>query len=253
MDIDDFVTQFDSNPLCSIPQQLNIRPTLARILFMHREMAEQEGIEYGRNLFLEGGQIVTGPTMKGDQTSVQMDNTTAATFPEYIGDFHVHPYRRKMADGVSIGFSTGDIDTYTATKQLNGQISLLRFHMVVAGPKVWLIVMYPWTQLKPVGSPEGDTDVQTSLLFLGQSEARFNRWHDGVSAMNDLPGLDDKIAAERLMWQDIPEYPAVFAKANKTMNRNLAKFHKYGLYIGKFGERTGETLLAVPLSRKDSN
>jgi hypothetical protein len=54
------------------------------------------------------------------------------------------------------------------------------------------------------------------------------------------------------MWGDIPEYPAVFAKANKSMNRNLAAFHEYGLYIARFGERTAETLQDVVLVKKDS-
>lgn len=111
MYIDDYANEF-VHPLMSFPQQLSIRPTLARILFLHREMTEAEGIEYGRNLFLEGDQIVSGVTIRGTQQDVTLDVEKASADPDYIGDFHVHPYRRKMSDTASIGFSTGDIDSY---------------------------------------------------------------------------------------------------------------------------------------------
>lgn len=249
MDLDDYVQAFGDNPLMPIPRNLNIRATLAQILFLVREKAEAEGVEYGRTLWFEDGHVVSGVTVRGEQTSVSLDTTEQATFDEYIGDFHVHPYRRKMSETVSIGFSTGDIDTYLNTKRVGTQASLLRLYIVVAGPKVWLIIIYPWTLKEPQGSPQGTGDVEASLDYIDRT-GRTDRWHSGVNETNDARGLDNKIAAERRMWDEIPGYPAIFAKANKEMNRNLAEWHKYGLYIGKFGERGPTTQQPILLVHK---
>jgi hypothetical protein len=41
------------------------------------------------------------------------------------------------------------------------------------------------------------------------------------------------------MWNQIPEYPAVFASASRVMNMELADHHAYGLYIGEIGTQRG--------------
>jgi hypothetical protein len=249
MDLDDYVRDFGSNPFMTSPQSVNIRSTLARVLYLVRETAETEGVEYGRTLWYENGQIASGQTIRGEQTSVSLDTDVQATFDEYIGDFHVHPYRRKMSDTASIGFSTGDIETYLKTKRASNQVSALRLYIVVAGPKVWLIIIYPWTQKDPQGQPKGTGDVEAALEYIDKT-GKYDRWHSGVNEMNQAKSLDSKIAAEQRMWGDIPGYPAIFAKANKQMNRNLAEWHQYGLYIGKFGDRDANTLQPILMVRK---
>lgn len=247
MDLDDYVRDFGNNPLMSPPQTLNIRAPLAQVLYGVRELAETEGVEYGRTLWFDDGAITSGVTIRGNQESVTQ-NPEDTTFDEYIGDFHVHPYRRKMSDTASIGFSTGDISVYLKSKPTQGQ-NMLRLYMVVAGPKVWLIIIYPWSKKEPGGEPKGTGDVAASLNFI-DSSGKADRWSRGNHEINEASLLNDKIAAERRMWDEIPGYPAIFAKANKEMNRNLAAWHSYGLYIGKFGVRSIATSLPIVMVHK---
>jgi hypothetical protein len=231
------------------PQQLEVRAALARILFVLRETSETQGIEHGRNLFFEEGRIVATDLIEGTQGRIFLDATGASKDPDYIGDVHVHPYRKKMHDTTSVGFSTEDITSYMR-KRGPGIPDRLHFHFVVGGPKVWLIVMYPWSEAEPSGQLQGTGDVDAAMQVLYADPALYKKWHAGQHAINDASILKDKIGAERRMWDQIPEYPAVFAKASKTMNKNLANFHKYGLYIGKFGVRRTDTMIDLVLNRK---
>ena len=77
------------------------------------------------------------------------------------------------------------------------------------------------------------------MEFIDQNEQRYRAWERGVDAKNRALNLEDKIRVEREMWNQIPEYPAVFANANWLMNVELADFHLYGLYIGSFGTQRG--------------
>ena len=236
------------HPLMIYPQQLEVSATLVITMFALRGTAETQGIEYGCNLFLSAGRIIAAGTIVGDQGGISLDAGGASKDPDYIGDVHVHPYRRKMSATASIGFSTDDVASYMRKRGGPGMQDLLHFHFVVAGPKVWLIVMYPWSDAKPQGEQEVANDVNEAMRFLGNDQGRYDKWRAGQHTINDASTLDDKIGAERRMWDQIPEYPAVFAKANKTMNKTLADCHKYGLYIGRLGDPS--SMADLVLNRK---
>jgi hypothetical protein len=233
MFLEQYIERF-THPLYPTPLALDVSGTLAGTFVRLRDTAEAQGVEYGCNLFYLAGSIDVDHGRRGDQTATDLDSARQKGHPGFCGDFHVHPYARKMSETVSIGFSTTDVvdnvENVTST-------FMIRFHFVAAGPRLWLIVMYPFSK-STVGGPL-TTDITVARDFLSKPPQRNQIWRDGINNRNLAPNVEDKIKSERAMWDQIPEYPAVFADANLAMNQQLAANQAYGLYIGKFGTQSG--------------
>ena len=140
MFVEQYLERFSSNPLMPEPAALDIGGALARTMMTIRDSAEAQGIELGCNIYFLAGSFDIGMPRTGDQTAVNLDTQHQSRNDSFVGDFHVHPYARKMSPTASVGFSTGDTDSYLTTNSKH----MLRFHFVAAGPKLWLIVTYPW-------------------------------------------------------------------------------------------------------------
>jgi hypothetical protein len=111
------------------------------------------------------------------------------------------------------------------------------------------VAINPWAAPKPSDPRTGTEHPEASPASF--NPGRLERRNGGLTEMNDATTLDDRNAAERRMRGDIPEYPAIFAKADKSLNRNLGEFHKYGLYTAKFGDQRAGTLQDVVLVKKE--
>lgn len=235
--IEEFLIQSKSNPRLTIPSQLEVNGQLAQVFFRTRELSESEGLEYGSSLFWVGRGVVTDEPIRGEQTSVPLNTQEYSQIPRYVGNWHVHPYKQKMCNTASIGFSTEDINIFLGiTPPPNAKFDI-RLHFVIAGPKLWLMVVYPWTNRREGEISPGENDVGALMNFIGSNENSYQRWCNAQRAIGGSARLQDKIVAERLMCDDIPGYAAVFAKASSRMNKALAGHHQYGLYIGEFGDR----------------
>jgi len=238
--IDEFLAQSRSNPMLAIPTSLEISGGLAQIFFMGREQAEAEGVEYGSSLFWMGKRLVSDEPIRGTQESTPLDTQQNSQIPQYAGNWHVHPYKQRMSNTVSIGPSTADLNIWLNLQQ-NGRVLPIRLHFVIAGPKLWLVVMYPWTDPDPALANGVNTDISQVQAWLYGDENRFELWHSAVHRINDATTLQNKIITDRLMNDALPGHAAIFAGASLQMNRNLARRHQYGLYIGEFGNRNTGT------------
>ncbi|MGX9966487.1 hypothetical protein ACVFYP_24400 [Roseomonas sp. F4] len=251
MVIEDFLVQSRSNPHLAIPSQLEVGGGLAQVFFQGREEAEAEGVEYGSSLYWAANRVVTDEPIRGHQTGVQLNTRENSQIPSYVGNWHVHPYKQKMCNTASIGFSTEDIGIFLGVIPPPDRRFDIRLHFVIAGPKLWLMVIYPWTSQREGEAWPVETDVSALLNFIGSSDSSYTRWHDAQAVIGGNGTLRERIVAERMMCDDIPGYGAVFAKASRRMNKALAEHHQYGLYIGEFGDRhTGMTDRPVFLQQK---
>lgn len=249
--IEDFLIQSRSNPRLTIPTQLEVGGGLAQIFFQGREEAEAEGVEFGSSLYYFGRRVVTDELIRGHQTGVTLNTQQNSQIPQYVGNWHVHPYKQKMSNTASIGFSTTDIDLFLAVTPAPDRKFDIRLHFVIAGPKLWLMVIYPWTSPRTGEAPPGETDVHALNMFIDSTQANYQRWYGAQAEISGSGTLRERIVAERMMCDDIPGYAAVFAKASKRMNKALAEHHQYGLYIGEFGDRhTGMAHRPVFLQQK---
>jgi hypothetical protein len=230
MFLEQYLERFQSNPLMPDPAAIDLGGTLATGMMQVRDKAETAGVEHGCNLYYLAGNFELGAPHTGTQVSVSLDTVRESANRAFVGDFHVHPYSRKMSSEVSIGFSTDDIEGYLA---ITTRYSL-KFYFVAAGNKLWLIIIYPWTQAQGAGPVPTVFDVAKGQSFMSDEKARYAAWTNMINQRNSAVGTDAKIAIERNLWDSIPEFPAVFATANLTMNHQLANHHRYGLYIGKF-------------------
>lgn len=70
----------DAHPLMQLPGSVEIDRTLVSAFRDIWRMSEDDGIEYGCNLFLRGGQVVPGRTLKGGQSAVDLQTDANAAF-----------------------------------------------------------------------------------------------------------------------------------------------------------------------------
>jgi hypothetical protein len=246
MYVDKYATAIRNNPLMPEPHMLQISGTLGAGFIQIRNEAEEEGIEYGCNLYLIRDTVEVGRVRKGEQTSVDLGTTRQSKNELYVGDFHVHPYRRKMSSKATVGFSTGDIDSYLTTKTRR---SYVRFHFVFAGTELWLIVMYRWTKTQGTGPIPKTFDTNVGLEYLEQVGG-YKDWETAMSRKGGATTLTDKIQIERTLWKKYPKYQAIFSGANYDMNVEFARHYQYSLYVGQYPKRISAGACGLDLLRQ---
>jgi|GEM_PF-5122048 len=243
MDVSEYLVRCIRNPDYSLPVgsvgNLVLDPQLSWEFRRMRDRAEHMGMEIGCRLLMRDRRLLVGVTILGTKTNVPLETPLkSVTLPTYIGNFHAHPYLRKMGPLANIGPSTGDLEIWLQHRPRNFPISI---HFVFGGEWLYALVFRQGTRSLNDNDAREElinggcsSDVGMQMEYLGQDESRYNIWHQGVNLVNDNDrnnNHDQSITSERDMWDQIPEMAGYFAALNLKMNVAWAEAYCYELYV----------------------
>jgi hypothetical protein len=149
MELNTYIQSCHRNVNQSSPSIITAATPLTNSFVETRDIAENFVLEYGHNLFYWGGNVRTGDRIRGQKTTVvvgQRDHYPLRTrYSPMIGDFHVHPYAKKLSESAIIGPSSGDIETWTRNRHqfyddLEPAFKKIEIHFVFAGTYLFLLV-----------------------------------------------------------------------------------------------------------------
>lgn len=212
--------------------------------------SEDEGVEYGCNLFLRDGDLRLGDEVRGTKERTPLDTARVRTEHEYIGDFHVHPYTQRLHIDATIGPSITDLEEIVTKRPEHSSIGL---YFVFAGHLLHLIVIHDatreWDQVSENDRAKISIDMDTMTRFRDDRGA-FQRTHPFNRNMPEFvpetdSGYSKSLAKEREAFSSFPSYHLAFSNANLTMNRQFAAVFNYDYYIGDLESEDNQTRLST--------
>jgi hypothetical protein len=225
-------------------------------LIQVRTKAEAEGREYGCNLYFKNGDIRLGAANAGGKTSVSTNTDYFKTKPDYLGDFHVHPYQIKLSDDAQIGPSITDIEEWLGTRP-----SRLGLFLVFAGASLCITILRAKTQkiedIASMSPPLGGLDFQKANQWargiLGTTSTGadvLDNWVMRFQALDAQGKYKESLLKERELWDQIPGYAQRFSDENKQMNVRIANHLDYEYFMCDTSGPTTGPKQAILLSKK---
>ncbi len=224
--LDHYVAKCLNNAQFYTQDVLEVGGTLADKFRNRIQLSETNVQELGFNLFWLSGSVWAGQYLQGSAsgTSISLDTDQARQKPAYIGDFHTHPYEKKMGQGAKPAFSNGDLVEYCARPPLHKPISL---HFVASSDVLYLLLFR--------GAPPAVPDFSVTINEaerLNEHVLNNDRFNRAFLSAHERTGMA-RWTAEKTAWSTFaPKAGAEFTEDTLRMNIELANHHGYELYSG---------------------
>ncbi|MDL5597216.1 hypothetical protein QS468_31230 [Bacillus subtilis] len=234
MDLNEYVLALENGGAPPQPLFIQIPLELSQVLHRTKEESEDAVLEIGYNLSwntLSSKVEVFPQKFVGWHDGVDLNSNTAMNWNNYIGDFHVHPYRKKYGPTYSIGPSSGDWEGWISNFPNHRNFSI---NIVASGDELFLAV---FTQ-----RPN-----QPNLIM----DPRFSDTQNAGPLIQDFAnnnrqlGVDRSIFTQNGRWDDlrdlynthVPQFPSTHQQDVSEMNSAIAKLN-YGcvFYEGKLNQ-----------------
>ncbi|HEX5752366.1 MAG TPA: hypothetical protein VFZ09_39540 [Archangium sp.] len=236
--LDHYIASCLGNAQYYTQSELKVGSVLADKIRGRIQLSEANVQELGFNLFWLSSKLWAGQFLQGSAsgTTISLDTTNARQKPGYIGDFHTHPYEKKMGGGAKLPFSNGDLVEYFDKPPLHQPISL---HFVASSDQLYLIVFR--------GTPPAEPDFTVTtpeVVRLNEHMMNNDKLSTAYMKADSLTGMA-KWAAMKKAWENhAPQAAAEFAEDTLRMNLDLANHHGYEFYMGSLAG-TGEVTLTL--------
>ncbi|RON61256.1 hypothetical protein BK669_17320 [Pseudomonas fluorescens] len=235
MDLNEYVAALLKQQLIPTPLYIQIPPDLCQILYKTKEESEEAVREMGYYLTWneDRAKIEVFPEkIVGDHNSVPLESSKAKTWATYIGDFHVHPYKKKYGEKHAIGPSSQDWEGWHNDFPIHKDFSI---NIVASGHKLFLAI---FTQ-KPINAAL----IVDPLLLDVQNAApiiqNFN--NDNRQLGNDLAIFTqggDWDSLRNFYNTHLPQFASTHQQDVSDMNNAIARLN-YGcaFYEGQLNHR----------------
>lgn len=235
MDLNAYVLELQSGRVDPQPLFIQIPLCLSQTLYRTKEESEEAVREMGYNLSwntLSSKIEVCSEKFVGNHNSVSLNSSAAYLLDNYIGDFHVHPYRKKYGPSYSIGPSSADWEGWLRYFPSRREFSI---NIVASGSKLFLaIVRQKSKQAELVMDPE-HTDVQNSQGIIFDFNYKDPRLGDKIATLIENKSWD---ALRGFYNTHMPQYASTHQQDVSEMNSAIARLN-YGcaIYEGRLNQR----------------
>jgi hypothetical protein len=234
MDLNEYVQALHLGGPLPQPLFIQIPHDLSQVLYATKEESEEAVLEMGYNLSWNtaSSKIEVFPgKFTGGHNYVSLNTSIAATLINYIGDFHVHPYRKKYGPNYSIGPSSGDWEGWFSDFPAHKNFSI---NIVASGDKLFLAVFTQRPNQAQLITDPNLTDVQNSAPII------HNFLNDNRELGNDLATFTQSAnwtGLRELYNTHTPQFASTHQQDVSDMNSAIARLN-YGcaIYEGKLNQ-----------------
>lgn len=238
MQLSKYVAKIIADQKYPTESSLTIDGTLLYDFQRIRDYSEQEILECGAALHwvppvgTMSGRLSMGATIIGERTSV-LWNPGEMMDPAYIGTFHTHPYKKKLATEAAVGFSIGDFVFYAE----NHPMGRPGVHVVVSGHRLFLLI-YRHITRRTISDAEKhafETDENESEQYFqqvtGMNPTQYQNAYMDMEIDRQGKNANESGRIEREFYEQAPGYTQFRMDANKKMIVRTANTLKAELYM----------------------
>lgn len=241
MELNNYVRAIIEDPTYQTKHHLTVPHQLIQFMTVIRESSENEVREWRALVLWEelNHRLVMRDPARGARTYVDWPEDLTARYPNYIGTFHTHPYRKKLSADVAVGFSIGDFVFYAEQYPPNYPVGV---NMVVSGDKLFVAIFREVTR-KVIGddekhemeTDENEAEAHARAIVGNAFNTQLMQLEEDRQNAEQEHGVDAGAEVEREFYAGIRGYVRVREDANLRMIRSAARRLQFELYIGRFG------------------